>query len=201
MTPEEDIIQLPVSEYFGKTTQIPEIPSSFRNTSEKGEVFPHGIGIGIGIGEEQEQNHEPSALALAGDSEPVRVSGRKYSPSTEDAETIWKLWPDRNGKQEGLKSIKKALVQRSTAGASNPLTDLASRVRAWLAWHAREEAKRREDRNHFVAPIGYAQGWFGDKQKRYLDAAADYTVDQAPGAATQRPRTLTEKIAEQRATQ
>lgn len=196
MTPEEDIIHVPTSEDFGKTAQIPEILPSFRNTSEKGEVFPHGIGIGTGIGEEQKQNHEPSALALAGDSRPIRLNGKKYTPSDEDAETIWKLWPDRSGKQEGLKSIKKALVQRFTVGASSPLTDLASRVSAWLAWHAREKASGR-----FVPEIGYAQGWFGDKQRRYLDEAADYTLDLAAGAATQAPRTLTEKLEAQRAAQ
>jgi hypothetical protein len=196
ITPEEDIIRVPTLGDFGKTAQIPEIPSSFRNTSEKGEVFPHGIGIGTGIGEEQKQNHEPSAPALAGDSSPVRVNGKKYTPSDEDAETIWNLWPVRSGKQAGLKSIKKALVRLSSDGASNPLVDLASRVRAWLAWHAREKASGK-----FVPEIGYAQGWFGDKQRRYQDEAADYTLDLAATAATQRPRTLTEKLEAQRAAQ
>jgi len=167
MTQEEDMIHVPTSGDFGKTAQIPEIPSSFPNTSEKVDVFPHGIGIGTGIGEQQKQNHEPSAPALAGDSHPIRLNGERYTPSDEDAESIWKLWPNRNGKQEGLKSIKKALVQLSTAGASNPVTDLASRVRAWLAWYAREKAS-----GEFVPEIGYAQGWFGDKQRRYLDEAA-----------------------------
>ncbi len=53
------------------------------------------------------------------------------------------------------------------AGRSpDPVVDLTARVKTWLAWHARESAKG------FVPAVGYAQGWFGKKQRRYLDDAA-----------------------------
>ena len=138
---------LSISEDFGKVLK----------PSEASGTFPPGIGTGIGIGEEQKQA-SPSA--------PRVLTGRtKYTEA--DVLSIWGMWPVTGGKKEGLESIRKALAQRSQSGVENPVEDLKARVRTWLAWHARKEAS-----GGFVASIGMAQGWFGDRKRRYLDDEA-----------------------------
>lgn len=134
---------LSISEDFGKVLK----------PSEASGTFASGIGTGIGIGEEQKQ------------ASPGVSCKSKYSE--DDVLSIWALWPVKSGRQEGLRSIRKALAQRASSGIENPVEDLKARVVTWLAWHARQMAS-----GDFVAPIGYAQGWFGDKQRRYLDDAA-----------------------------
>jgi hypothetical protein len=138
---------LSISEDFGN---VPK-------TSEGFGGFLHGIGIGIGIGEEQKQASPSASRGLS-----IRA---QYSE--DNVLSIWALWPVKSGKQEGLRSIRKALAQRASSGIENPAEDLRARVVTWLAWHSRQLAS-----GNFVAPIGYAQGWFGDKQRRYLDDAA-----------------------------
>ena len=126
------------------------------------------------------KNHEPSlepsndvaeAPVLSADkSAKVVTKSRAYTE--DDVLAIWSMWPDKGGKQNGLVSIGKAISYLASMGTEEPATELKARVRTWLAWHGREVAKMREDRSYFAAPIGYAQGWFGDKQKRYQDDAA-----------------------------
>ena len=114
------------------------------------------------------KNPEASASASGVSVETKKQAARSKRIFT-DAEvaSVWALWPNRGGKREGLLAIREALTEREASGSPVPLVELTARVKTWLAWHARETAK-----GVFVPAIGYAQGWFGRKQRRYLDDTA-----------------------------
>jgi hypothetical protein len=121
---------------------------------------------------EPEENQSSADALMCVDRKPQQTFEKRPPNFTQgDILAVWAMWPNKGGKHKGCESIEKALSFLANFDL-DPVADLKARVRTWLAGHGREVAKMREDRSHFVPPIGFAQGWFGDKQKRYLDDAA-----------------------------
>lgn len=114
---------------------------------------------------QKQQKHEPSALSLVIHLQ-EQPDGRRERFTDEDVESIWNCWPNKGGKKAGLKAIREALRHLKAQGSEDPALELQKRVQTWLAWHARQANQG------FVPAIGFAQGWFGNKQQRYLDPAA-----------------------------
>ena len=141
---------LDISETFGN------VPKSL----EDSKTFPPVVVVVGVVGERQKQ--VPTALSLVSP-KPRHVKGRDVSG--DDVESIWKLWPNKNSKQDGLEAIRKAVAHLRSTGVDNPVQELEARVRTWLAHRQRLEAS-----GEFVASLCYAQKWFN--KRRYLDEAA-----------------------------
>ncbi len=124
---------------------------------------------------ESQENHKGAFAPVVSPSpERAKLVVMPGKSTEEWVAEIWALWPVKQSKQKGVAAIRKALAHLTQRGSGDAGAELKVRVQAWLAWHAREKAKMQEDpRNYFVAAIGYAEGWFGDRQRRYLDDNAE----------------------------
>lgn len=110
----------------------------------------------------EDKNKYRSPSAPVNDSEPKQAKRTTATFLDEDVESIWKLWPNKGGKQEGLQAIRKALAHLALTETAEPVKELKTRVHSWLAWHKCMTAA-----GAFVPSICYAQKWFN--KRRYMD--------------------------------